>query len=211
MSAATSSTHRSDQRRRSRRRLVPMVAALACLALVVGACSDDGETGADRDRTTTSTTDGGTDAGSEEPADGDPTTTGPAEERSFDEVADAVSAEMEAASGNLCELVMLSAGMSGVEPADRDEVARAVTLTTDWLIAIAEAAPPESAQQAEVVRNSAEAIQEAAREADYSEEFLQTQDFSALAGPEFTQAVQELTIQCFRDAGGPAAGGPGPG
>jgi hypothetical protein len=214
-------THRSAARRRG----LPLAAAVACAALLLGACSSDDESssgsagdGGDRTTTTAERSDDGGEGATTEGGEGESggtTTEGDTpgstvEQRPFGQVADEVQERMEGARGDVCQLLLVSAGLGSAVPQDRDEVTRAITLQTDWLVAIAEAAPAENAADAEVIRNTAEAIQEAARNADYSEEFLSSSALEGIAGPEFAQAVQSITSGCFQQGLGdtPGAGAP---
>lgn len=194
-----------------RRATALLVALLAALALVAGACSDDDSgKGKDDDRSTSTTEKESDSKGSDgKESDGEESEgeEGTEEPQEFGEAMTDLSERLRNAGGDRCELLQIYMGMgTTTSPETPEEVQKAVTFTTDWLIAMAESLPPEQAADAEVLRNTAEQFQEEARSLDYDPEKMAETSPNSFQSQEFqnamTTVVRGLATECDPEAAG---------
>jgi len=178
---------------RIQRSALPLVALLAALTLVAGACGDSKDSASKKTTTTT--------AAKKSTTTGDgPTTTVSAKD--YAAALDGAQQQLDAAKGDPCAIVAVFDSLNGLpDPTDEAEGKQAVTFLANLLTTVADTAPAGSEAQAAAIRTAATGLQSEAEAAGYSQEFLAGTDTpKALDTPEFKSAMTDFqtktTAQC---------------
>lgn len=122
-------------------------------------------------------------------------TTTTLDDSEYDKFAQQMDAKIAAAGNDQCKLeplfMELSAG-TGTAPATPEQVEQAVGLTVDLFNALAASAGPARAKEAQDVRAGAEKITAAAKENNYSVEWIRSPDASNTFGQDFVMSLAAI-------------------
>lgn len=175
-----------------RSRLTAALVVFAALALF-GGCSSDGDDAA-------TTTD----------ASGSASSTTVPDPAKFNETLERLDGEIDAAQGDICELlgVLDKAGGAG-SPTTPDQASTAAGFIAKAYRAIADAAPDEVSTEAARVREAADAIVAETEAPDFDPEAFITNGPTAFTDQEFVTAVSAVFASVGEECGVPAAGAEG--
>lgn len=146
---------------------LPLVALLAALTLLAGACGGDSKA-EDSKKTTTTEKTGGKSKGSE--------TTTTMSNKDFEAGLSKAQASIKDAGNDPCKLMeaFQSIGMSMGTPSNTDQRKGATLLALSFYRSIADAAPQELAAEAAVIRKTADKIEQEGKDSNWSEEFMKS-------------------------------------
>ena len=165
---------------------------LAVLGLFAGACGSDDkadETTTTKKDTTTTEADG-----QDEDTD-DSSEVEDVSDDEFDAAVGEISATVEGANGDICVLMeVLSTGTIGLpNPSTPAQVKTATDFVAQVLNAVADAAPAESASDAEAIRAAANQVEADAEANDYDPEWMNSPDYSPLGSDEAMTALYNFS------------------
>lgn len=179
---------------RIRRSALVTVALAASLTLVAAACGDS-DTGSSSDKTTTT----------EKKQDKETTTTeaGSGDTPEFGPALDQAEQGLEDASGDACALAEFLSSLDNLpDPADPQEVERAVDFVAAMLTAVADTAPEANAAQAATLKKAATDLVAEGQAADFSVDWFNGQDTpTTLSDPEVSAALGEFQSQTSTQCG----------
>lgn len=181
----------------SRKLALPLVAVLAALTLVVGACSSDDSSD---DKKTTTTEKSGKDSGSDK-EDGTTTTVS---EDDYTKAMETARGTLKDAGDDPCKVMQAfqSVGSTLGEPFSPAQREQATMLAVDFYKALADAAPDDLSAEADQVRTSVEEIVKEGKESDWSEDFFNSP--KAVSDEKFTNATTKI-LEAFTTKCTPAS------
>ena len=179
---------------RIRRSALVTVALAASLTLLATSCGDSDDDSSS-DKTTTTEKQQDEETTTTEAAEGDTAAFGPA--------LDQAEQGLEDASGDACALAEFLSSLDNLpDPADAQEVERAVDFVAAMLNALADTAPEANAAQADTLRQGATDLVAEGEAADFSVEWFNGQDTpKTLSDPELTAALGEFQTQTSTQCG----------